>query len=315
MDRPTVSIIICTRDRAQSLRATLASVAGTNVPPELDVELVVVDNGSRDTTAAVVREQQNAPDLPLRCVSEPLAGLSNARNAGLRHTKSEVILFTDDDVRVPADWITGMCRPILSGEADAVAGGVQFPPEYEAPLSSGPIRYRRGWLASTESVDPRDPRTLVGANMAFSRRVAETLGGFDPELGAGAAGFGEESLFADRAVAAGFRIKGALEVGVVHRFDLSRLTLAALVKMAERMGRSTAYVDYHWHYADARPARAKAFTARLLLAWERLLRPWRAFTDQGTWQVTQRVMTWAYWHQLDAYANQPRRYPRSPSPS
>ena len=309
MDHRTVSIIICTRDRAESLRETLVSIAATNVPTDLEAELVVVDNGSTDRTAQVVAEHLATPRLPVRRVFEPAAGLSNARNAGLRHTKSDVILFTDDDVRVPADWIAGMCRPILSGGADAVAGGVHFPAEYEAALSKEPFHTRRGWLASTEGLDPHNPGGLVGANMAFSRRAADTLGGFDPELGAGALGFGEESLFAERLGDAEFRIRGALEVSVAHHFDLSRLTVPALVKMAERMGRSTAYLDYHWSQADARPARSKVRRARLLLTWEQLLRPWRSFSGRKTWQITQRVMNLAYWQQRAVYEGQPRRYP------
>ena len=312
MGRPTVSIIICTRDRAESLRATLASVAATNVPVDLDAELVVVDNGSQDITPQVIAAAPVVPRLPVRGVDEPAAGLSNARNAGLRHTASDAILFTDDDVRVPADWIEGMCRPILRGEADAVAGGVHFPPEYERPLAREPFRYRRGWLASTEGLDPADPRGLVGANMAFSRRVADALGGFDPALGAGGLGFGEESLFAQRLVAAGYHIRGELGVSVAHHFDLSRLTVPALVKMAEKMGRSTAYLDYHCENADVQAARSQIRRARFLFACECLLRPWRAATGRKLWQITQRTMTFAYWRQLATYAGQPRRYSRRP---
>ena len=311
MARPTVSIILCTRDRAGSLRDTLASVAATNVPADLDAELVVVDNGSQDATRQVIDTAPATPRLPVRGVCEPTAGLSNARNAGLRHTASDAILFTDDDVRVPPEWIEGMCRPVLSGEADAVAGGVHFPPEYEGPLSRKPFRYHRGWLASTEGLDPADPRGLVGANMAFSRRAADALGGFDPALGAGALGFGEESLFAYRLVAGGFRIRGALGVSVAHHFDLSRLTVRALVKMAERMGRSTAYLDYHCENADVRPVGSQILRAHLLLACERALQPWRLLSGQRSWQITQRTMTLAYWRQLATYAGQPRRYLRS----
>ena len=304
-----MSIIICTRDRAESLRETLGSIANTHVPPDLDAELVVVDNGSTDATPRVIEEHCAAPRLPVRHVFEPTAGLSNARNTGLRHTTSDLILFTDDDVRVPADWIAGMGGPILSKEADAVAGGVRFPAEYGATLSKEPFRSRRGWLASTESLDPHDPRALVGANMAFHRRVADAVGGFDPALGAGALGFGEETLLAERLVTAGFRIRAALEVSVTHHFDLARLTVPALLKMAERMGRSTAYLDYHWGGVDAQLAQAWVNRARLLLIWERLLRPWRVVTGRRRWQITQRVMTLAYWQQLATYHGQPRRYP------
>lgn len=310
--RPRVAVIICTRNRADSLRETLASLAHCVVPPDLDAELLIVDNGSTDATARVVREAR-LENLPTRLVHEPQPGLSRARNAALNATRADVLLFTDDDVRPPRDWIAGMCQPILSGEADAVAGGVHFPPEYEPMLAREPFRFRRGWLASTGGLDPENPDIMVGANMAFSRRVADALGGFDHELGAGALGFGEESLFSARALAAGFRIKGALDVSVAHHFDLARLNVSALIKMAQRMGQSTAYLDYHWEQADACAAGSRIHQARLLLAWERLLRPWRAISGRQPWQTTQRVMTLAYWRQLASYEGQPRRYERNGS--
>ncbi len=307
----SVSIIICTRDRANSLRHTLKSLQGCDRPSDLAVELVVVDNGSTDHTRQVV-EEAVFHGAPVRRVFESSPGLSRARNAGLRATASDVILFTDDDVRVPAGWIAGMCQPILSGKADAVAGGVHFPADYEARLSQEPFRSRRGWLASTEEMDPNDPRGLVGANMAFSRKVADALGEFDPELGAGALGFCEESLFALRLLAAGFRIQTAFGVSVEHHFDLSRLTRRTLLKMASRMGQSAAYVDYHWNGDDAAVG-SQVRRAAILLFLERLKAPWRTLGQTTTWNETQRVQTLAYWRKLAGFSGQPRRYRCDPA--
>lgn len=307
----TVTVIICTRDRAESLRLTLASIARCTVVPGLSVELLVVDNGSRDHTWEVV-EKAGYFGSPVRKVVETVPGLSRARNAGLRAASSDVILFTDDDVRVPAGWIDGMCRPILAGETDAVAGGVHFPAAYESQLSQEPFRSRRGWLASTEDLDARAPSGLVGANMALSRKVVEAIEEFDPQLGAGALGFSEESLFAYRLIAAGFRIKTAFDVSVEHHFDLSRLARGTLLNMAARMGRSAAYVDYHWDQKDPTEARAKVRRAMVLLTVERMKAPWRMLTQKLTGQETQRVQTLAYWRALAELAGHPRRYQRDP---
>ncbi len=308
MDRRTLSIVICTRNRAASLVQTLASVGRSTVPPEFETEFLVVDNGSTDDTAQVVRDIRPANGLVVKYLLEKQPGLSHARNAALSGSTGQIIVFTDDDVRVPLGWIAGMCQPILSGEADAVAGGVHFPAAYEPKLSREPFRSRRGWLASTEGTDPHDPGCLVGANMAFGRHVFEALGGFDPELGAGALGFCEESLFALRLLAAGFRIKTAFGVSVEHHFDLSRLTRGTLLDMAARMGRSAAYVDYHWKQEDANAARSNLRRAAVLRLLERLKAPWRALTQSVTEQETQRVQTLAYWQALAQLAGQPRRY-------
>ena len=309
----SVSVIICTRNRADSLRQTLVSVGGCVVPADLRAELIVVDNGSTDGTAEVVHAAEMPNGLVPKYLLEKPPGLSHARNAALHGSTGEILLFTDDDVRVPPDWIGGMCKPIVSGVADAVAGGVHFPASYEPKLSQEPFRARRGWLASTESTDPHEPGCLVGANMAFSRHVTRTVGEFDPELGAGALGFCEESLFAYRLLDAGFRIRTAFEVSVEHHFDLARLTPATLLDMAARMGRSTAYVDYHWGHEDAGAVHTRARRAAVLLLVERLKKPWRLLTGGSVLPEAQRVQNAAYWRKLAALAGQPRHYQRASS--
>lgn len=304
----SVSIIICTRDRADSLRETLESIGRCAVPPDVSAELVVVDNGSTDHTAEVVA-RAGLRNLPVRRVRESEPGLSRARNAGLRASASEVILFTDDDVRVPLDWIEGMCRSIFAGRGDAVAGSVRFPVGHERVLSREPYRSRRGWFASNEGADPADPGNMVGANMAFSRRVSDTLEGFDPHLGAGALGFYEETLFCTRLKLAGFRLVSALHIGVEHHFDLSRLTRGTLLKMAERMGRSEAYFDYHWNHSATVVPRATVGRARLLALLEQALKPWNTLLGKVSIGEIQRAQTLGYWQQLRQFAGTPRHYP------
>jgi hypothetical protein len=127
-----------------------------------------------------------------------------------------MILFTDDDVRPPEDWIDGMCEPILLGKAQAVAGGVRIAPKLHRPWMEA---LHRGWLASTEGIDPAAPYTMFGANMGFSREVLSKVPAFDTELGPGALGFGDEMLFSWQLLEAGYQIHGALDVAVEHHFE------------------------------------------------------------------------------------------------
>src|ERR1700678_427764 len=108
----SISIIICTRNRAERLRSTLQSIGKVTVPKNWTVELLVVDNGSTDGTHAVVMEARLSNMNP-RYISEPMPGQSHARNTGLRETSVEAILFTDDDIHVPSNWMVAMCEPIL----------------------------------------------------------------------------------------------------------------------------------------------------------------------------------------------------------
>jgi glycosyltransferase involved in cell wall biosynthesis len=307
-EHPNISIIICTRNRAESLRQTLESVGKVSVPEGWNAELLVVDNGSTDHTNAVVNAARSS-NVKVRHVNEPLPGLSNARNAGLREARGEIILFTDDDVRIPANWIEGMSRPMLNGSADAVCGGVVFPGEIEALLSQPPFLYRRSWFASTEALDPNKPGQMVGANMAFHRRVLERIPKFDVELGAGALGFGEESLFSYQLLAAGYKLIGVFDVPVEHHFDCSRLTREGMLDMARKTGRTYAFLDYHWNHLKLRWVVLELVLWRLrqmrTRCFENFGRSARGY-DRAIWEA-QKL---AYYHEYLVQRRRPFKYSR-----
>jgi len=99
-----VSVVVCTRNRADQLGEFLQSAAGLTVPPGLAWELIIVDNGSSDHTAEVV--ESFASQIPVRCVREDKAGLSNARNRGVDEAKGDYICWTDDDVKLDPKWLS-----------------------------------------------------------------------------------------------------------------------------------------------------------------------------------------------------------------
>lgn len=258
------SIIIVTRDRADDLRPTLVALAGINIPAEFEVELLVIDNGSSDNTAELVRSCE-IPGVSVRYILENRPGLSYGRNRGLAEAKGEIILFTDDDVRPPVGWLAGMCEPILSGEADAVAGGVKIAPDLLRPWMS-PMH--RAWLASSEWLERGKPQAMVGANMVFSRRVLEKVPGFDTELGAGALGSGEESLFSSQLIAAGYRIADRMDICMEHHFQPSRLKRSSWLSAAEKLGISHAYRGHHWEHWGCRLGKLRRFLASAkVIAW------------------------------------------------
>ena len=265
-DSSFVSIIICTCSRAEHLRQTLESMAGLCVPETMPIELVVVDNGSTDNTAEVVKSCR-LPKMTVRYVHEPRRGKGYAYNRALAEAAGSIFLFTDDDVRFPANWIAGMCEPILSGRADAVAGGVRFAPHL---LRDWMTLEHRSSLASTERLNPDAPEEMVGANMAFARKVLEKVPQFDVNLGPGALGFGDDTLFSFQLKQAGYTLAGALDVSVEHHFDPSRLTRTSHLQAAEKFGRTRAYLTYHWQQNSV--SRPRLFLAKrsLRLIYSRL---------------------------------------------
>jgi glycosyltransferase involved in cell wall biosynthesis len=255
------TIIICTRDRADSLRATLESIGRVTVPAGWVIELLIVDNGSTDHTERVSREAV-LPNMQVRYLREPRRGKGYAYNSALSAAAGEILLFTDDDVRAPIDWISRMCRELVTDEADAVAGGVRLAGHLERPWLKGEVR---GWVACTDDIDPQRPSRLVGANMAIARRVLERVPAFDVELGPGALGFFDETLFSQQLLEAGYRIAAALDVEVEHHPDPNRFTISGFVDVAAKLGRSSAYHFHHWRHGRVRLLYCKLLVLGLTL--------------------------------------------------
>jgi hypothetical protein len=136
-----------------------------------------------------------------------------------------------------------MAGPLLDGSADAVAGSVRLAPHLLRPWMEP---YHRATLAATDLLLAEAPGVMMGASMGFGRHVLARVPGFDPLLGAGALGTAEESLFAWQLVDAGFSIRRVAECEVEHHCEPDRLLRPAYVESARKLGRSYAYIAYHW---------------------------------------------------------------------
>lgn len=303
-----VSVAICTYNHHDSLRPTLDAVGRVRVPGGLRCELLVIDNNSNDGTAELVKGYRLDNQLPVRYLFEPRQGQCYARNAGLAAARGRFIIFTDDDVRPPVDWIEGMCAPLLAGAAHAVAGGVRIAPHLGRPWMGW---MHRAWLASTDNLKADDPEHLVGANMAFSKEVLEKVPAFDEELGPGASGFHDESLFSFQLKRAGFKIVSAFGVMVEHHFDESRLLRANFLDTARKMGRSSAYWAHHWEHAEVRRPHLELALARLRLAKWRLQRRRECRGAEGMpeWEMVLLKQAHFYRHYL-MERRRPRNYER-----
>ena len=299
-----VSIIICTRSRAEHLRQTLGAIADICLSPGLKAELIVVDNASTDHTAQIVAQSCLA-NMTVRYLYEPRHGQCSARNLGLQAAQGEIIVFTDDDVRPCRHWLEKLCAPLLSGTAQTVAGNITIAQHLDRPNSpAGPwIR-----LASTEGTDRTKP-DLIGANMAFCRSVLHQVPRFDRELGPGALGFGDDTLFGWQLREAGFQIAFSPEATVEHHFEASRLTRCSLVAMAQKQGRSAAYMAYHWRHEDEAKAPLFLIKRSLRLACLRTLRrqETRRCPEAPCWELNI-IRDIAYYRQFRVERKRPRNY-------
>jgi glucosyl-dolichyl phosphate glucuronosyltransferase len=305
MLKVNVTILICTCNRAASLLRTIAAIDSLEVPAGVNAELLIVDNGSNDDTAKVVKASK-LRSIRLRYVFEGKKGKSSAYNSGLALAGGEVFLCTDDDIIPSPNWISGMCSPIVEDRADVVQGGIRIAPELDRPGLKGHLRMM---MASTDMMKAGDRVIgLCGANMAFSRRILSQVPAFDPELGPGALGFGEETLLMLQIQKAGYRIVPAWDVLVEHHFDPSRINRAHILQMAIRYGWSRAYIDYHWKHGQIHRLGAKSlWTAAKLIA-RRMLNPRTWGNSKALEWETSYVCRLAYLRQFRILQVSPRNY-------
>ncbi|MEI8194431.1 MAG: glycosyltransferase [Phycisphaerae bacterium] len=277
-----VSILICSQNRAEDLRGSLASIAACQVPADMPTELLMVDNASTDHTPQVIAECEMR-NLQLRPLHESRRGKSIAFNGALAKARGRIVLCTDDDVRVPANWIEGLCRPIFENKSDAVIGGVCLAPYLERPWLKG---MKRSWLAATDEYDDH-ATTLIGANMAIARPVLERLGGLDPELGPGALTAADDVLLSWQINEAGYRVTTALDVAVEHHLREDRLTRAAFLNRARLEGAQQAYLFHHWLHSRIRHSHLKLWKHQAQLALMRLVRFHQTLAAEGApdWEL------------------------------
>lgn len=275
-----VSIAICTRNRANSLALTLEAINDCIVPPDIQLDILVVDNGSDDHTKQLVKKiASNQPNL--RYIYESKIGLSTARNTAINNIDADVVIFTDDDVRPGKNWLDAMTRPILEGVADILGGEVLIPADLKRP-----------WMTSLHlscfatPVSWGSEFALIGANMSFSRKAISSISEFDTELGAGKLGSWEEILFVMQLISLGYRAKcGSIDSYVHHYFDVNRLKTTAMVKQALGAGRSMAFVDYHWAHKKLNFTWFRFIKACLVLFYLHIRYKKSLYNDEGLCDV------------------------------
>jgi glycosyltransferase involved in cell wall biosynthesis len=238
-----VSIVICTWNRAESLRETLASLCSLRIPCELAWEVIVVDNNCHDHTRAVVHSFESK--LPVRCILEPRQGLSNARNAGIRTAAGELLIFTDDDIRFAPEWLVAYVDAAGRWPEAAYYGGPISPLFEESPpqwitsnqdLLTGMLGIR----SYPKEVPLAAGQEPFGANIAFRRHVFNDSQ-FDPTLGvvAGEWAGGEETSLVARLREQGQQGIGVPLAQVYHVIPKKNATATHLWKWAYGWGRST----------------------------------------------------------------------------
>jgi glucosyl-dolichyl phosphate glucuronosyltransferase len=239
------TVAICTWNRASLLPGALRSVAQQSSPP--DYEILVIDNGSTDTTRDVLAKLvRRIPNLRVR--TEPHLGLSHARNRALREAEGDIVAFLDDDARPEPGWLESLDGAFNRPHKPAAVGGpvhVRWPNQPPRWFPSYALSYLGELDFGTV------PRMLVGderlrgLNMAVNREAAIAVGGFRTQLGRSGRSLlsGEDEEFLDRLQRAGLQVWWEPRARVEHLVDLERTSIRWLCRRAWMQGRSEALMD------------------------------------------------------------------------
>lgn len=238
------SIIVCTYNRAESLRETLTALRAQRVPEAYRWEVIVVDNNSSDHTRGVVEDAQQGWPV-LRYEFEARQGLSHARNHGIGCASGNILLFTDDDVLPEPDWLVTTVEGLERYGVDACGGYIA--PIWEVPPPDWLTERFYGFLAVRTDCEDDYPITTAaqapfGANMAFRRGVFERVGMFDTSRGrtGNVLASGEDGEMFGRILAAGLTAVFLGKSRVHHKVEAFRTTKAYLRRWRRQTSRNLA---------------------------------------------------------------------------
>ena len=218
-----ISVIICTHNRAELINTALQSLCEQSLAFN-EYEVIVVDNNSTDHTRSVV-EKFASKYTNIRYCLETKIGLSNARNRGWREAQGEYVAYTDDDCKLPSQWLS-VAKEIIEQRSYVLFGGPFFP-FYDSPK---PFWFRDSYRSRGFGDDARfltQREDLIGNNIFIRRSLLEKLGGFNTYLGMSGKqiAYGEETELQ-------MRVRETMpELGIFYE---SRLYVYHLVR-AERM--------------------------------------------------------------------------------
>lgn len=189
-DAPDLSVVMPTMNKVDMLSKALAALLIQDPGPGRRFEVVVVDDGSTDGTAAFLKEQaQSAPEaVALRPVSPGKnVGRAKARNLGARHAQGKWLLFLDDDIVTPPGLLAAHLDVLVAHPGQGTIGyAVTDPALIDAPH----FHYMDSRGVAKLGAGEAPGRYFVTQNAAVPRRAFLDIGGFDE----GFAGYGFEDM-------------------------------------------------------------------------------------------------------------------------
>lgn len=239
----TISVVIPTYTRLETLKLTLDSLVAQSCSSER-FEIIVVDNNSTDDTAKYVRDfASKHSKYQIRYCLEKTQGLSAAKNRGTREAKADYVAFIDDDAKATKGWLEKAVE-IIKDKAPKIFGGPIYPfyltekpdwfkDEYEIRMHAE----QTGWMPERSYIS--------GSNAFFSKEILKQLGGFPEELGmkGDQLSYGEETYLCYIAQQNGVKLYYDIDLMVKHLVPAQKMRLSYFLYSRYNSGKSTYILD------------------------------------------------------------------------
>ncbi len=223
---PGVTVVVPVYNEADILERCIDAILAQRYASSL-VEAIFVDNGSSDSSRAILRRRGDR----ITALHEPRRGAAAARNAGVRAASNELLAFTDADCVADPNWIAELVRCALAHDDADLVGGRITALEPETPVE----RFEATIHDQHAAIEVYHPPTVASGNFMIRRRKLLEIGLFDESFDRG-----EDSELCYRAVLHhGCGIVYAHEAVVRHS---NRRTRGALIRMGLSHGSSSARV-------------------------------------------------------------------------
>jgi GT2 family glycosyltransferase len=224
---PLISVVVCTRNRADRLESCLDYLEAQRYPW---FEVVVTDNApTTDQVPKLIMSRTGTTSY--QYIREPKPGLAVARNTGLMAAEGDIVVFVDDDEAPDRYWLASVAAGFAKSPDIGCVTGPVLPARLDTPAQQlferlGGELKGRGFKAEVFSRHDRQspvfplPPFGAGGNMAFRRETLAAIGGFDEALGTGTpARSAEDTLAFTLVLLAGYRIAYQPGAFVWHDHD------------------------------------------------------------------------------------------------
>lgn len=236
-----ISVIICCYNSAERLPKTLEHIFAQKLSSDMIMEVIVIDNASKDTTAAIAQElwktQGELPQVTFQVVPEMEPGLSYAREKGMDTASYEYLLFCDDDNWFNEDYVQ-RTYTFLKENKDygAVGGNGKAACEITPP----------SWFEKFSSIyalgcrNDGDVTNVYGAGMGVRKSLIKGYKTALSDRKGSSLASGGDSEWCMQIRKQGYKIRQVCNNTFFHFIPKERLTISYLYRMAKGRGETKA---------------------------------------------------------------------------